>query len=139
MLEVPNDDATFASWGSRTIADALDHGLKVALVLPGDDQSLPVIDQGSLDQFFAAVTSLSRDPERAPAMYRKWDRVAEWARGHDPGRGANGLLKLQGDAPEDPRVRLLMRRAFGDLSSVSLELLSAVSYTHLTLPTIYSV
>src|SRR5262249_21677515 len=74
VLEVPNDDATFISWGSRTIADALDHGLRVALVQSEENQRLPLIDQGSLDQFFSSVKSLSCDPERSLAMYRKWDR-----------------------------------------------------------------
>jgi hypothetical protein len=125
VLEVPENDPAFRTWGARTISAALDHGLRVALVQYEPDNSLPLMeDPTAVERFFATVKSLPRDPERTLAFYRDFGRVAQWADRHRPGHGANHGLNLQGDLPEDPAVRLLMRRAFGDLSSVSVELLS---------------
>jgi hypothetical protein len=125
VLEVPTADPGFPLWGSRAVSDALAHGLHVALVQYEDDDKIPSMeDQAAAERFFAAVKALPRDPERVRALYRDWDRVAEWARIHQPGPGANEALRLQGDVPSDPAVQLLFRRAFSDLTAVSLELLS---------------
>lgn len=125
VLEVPESDSTFHTWAARTISTALNHGLRVALVQYEPDNSLPLMeDSTAVERFFAAVKGLPRDPERTLAFYRDFGRVAQWADRHRPGPGANRGLNLQGDLPEDPAVQLLMQRAFGDLSSISLELLS---------------
>ena len=125
VLEVPTADPSFPIWGSRAVSDALAHGLRVALVQYEDDDKIPSMeDQAAAERFFAAVKALPRDPARVPALYRDWDRVAEWARIHQPGPGANDALILEGAAPSDPAVQLLFRRAFSDLTTVSLELLS---------------
>jgi hypothetical protein len=125
VVEVPTADPSFPLWGSHAISDALAHGLRVALVQYEDDDKIPSMeDQAAAERFFAAVKALPRDPGRVPALYRDWDRVGEWARSHQPGPGANDALILRGDAPGDPAVQLLFRRAFSDLTAVSLELLS---------------
>jgi hypothetical protein len=125
VLEVPESDSTFHTWGARIISAALNHGLRVALVQYEPDNSLPLMeDATAVERFFAAVKGLPRDPERTFAFYRDFGRVAQWADRHRPGPGANRGLNLQGDVPEDSAVRLLMQRAFGDLSSISIELLS---------------
>ena len=125
VVEVPTADPSFPVWGSQAVSDALAHGLQVALVQYENNNKIPLMeDQAATDRFYAAVKALTRNPGRVFAMYRDWDRVAEWANRHQPGPGANDALVICGDALSDPAVKLLFCRAFSDLTAVSLELLS---------------
>jgi hypothetical protein len=125
VMEVPTEDSTFATWGSEIIAQVHGHGLGVALVQNEVDGDLPHMeDEEAVQNFFAAVKALRRDSVRAKALYRDWARVARWACAYETGPAANFGLVLQGDVPEAPAAQLLLRRAFHDLTSVSLELLS---------------
>jgi hypothetical protein len=125
VLEVPSDDPEFAVWGSKIIAEALAHGLLVALVQYEQESELPQMeDAEAAAKFFVAVKSLRRDPSRARAFYRDWGRVAKWARNHAPGPGASADLVIDGAVSSEPAAELLLRRAFHDLRSVSLEVLS---------------
>lgn len=125
VVEVPMNDSEFFRWGSDLISEALAHGLRVALVQYEDDVEVPRMeDEQAALRFFAAVKAVRRDPTRAPAFYRDWGRVAQWARDHLPGPGASARLVIHGAVPEEPAAQLLLRRAFHDLCGVSLEVLT---------------
>ena len=121
VVEVPIADPDFSLWGSQAVSDALAHGLQIALVQYENNNKIPLMEE---DRFYDAVKALPIDPGRVRAMYRDWDRVAEWARVHQPGPGANSALVIHGDALSDPVVQLLFCRAFSDLTAISLKRLS---------------
>ena len=125
VVEVPTDDPSFPVWGPQAVSDALAHGMHVALVQYENNDKMPLMeDRDATDRFYDAVKALPPAPGRALAMYRDWDRVAEWASRHQPGPGANNALVIRGVTLSDPAVKLLFCRAFSDLTAVSLELLS---------------
>jgi len=124
VLEAPISDSEFAIWGAQVSAEALDHGIAVALVHYHRESRLPLMEPNELLQYFEAVKALQHAglPD-VRALYGDWGAVANWARDHDPGLGANRQLVLTGNVPEDGASELLLRRAFHDLTSISLELL----------------
>jgi hypothetical protein len=122
VLEVDSVDEAFVDWGPRVVGGALQHGLLVGLVQPAPEVGPPVLcEMSELMRFYKLAEEVKSDPRRVLALYRKWENVAQWAEDHDPGRGENQMLRLEGEVPVNSATAALFRRAFSDYSAVTLE------------------
>lgn len=133
VLELPWADPELAAWGPRVIAEALAHGLVVALVMQdpeGSQLELPAVAGFERDQQhhlrygdLVRLIAPDNDP-RVRARYQKWEEVAQWAASHMPGPGENAGFSVLGFRPAAPEAQLLLRRALGDLCEVHLKVYS---------------
>lgn len=128
LIEGPQRESDDVPWALPVIAEALTHGLGVALVQYAEKPLRPHVaeEQAYSDHFYSALRVLRArySMDRLPGFRPDWHGVVSWVRDLTPTPGANLDLELTGAVPETLAQQLLLRRAFHDLSGVTMELLS---------------
>lgn len=115
IIEVPPELLDARDWASPVIEEALAHGLAVVLT----DRS--AIETESAHRFSKAVEGLVKhDALRVISMLPFWDEIANWIGRHNAGPPPSVTIRLDGDVPTEPDAVLLLRRAFHDMSAVTL-------------------
>lgn len=91
----------------------LDQGIGVAFAHAEDVDRLT---------FGSAVANVAgQDPARIRVIYRDWLELARWvAEQLPPEPVGNPKLMITGEVVDDPTARLLLQRAFGDLTGIAL-------------------